>query len=168
MLLCGVAACAVGLVYLVISILAMADGPSRLEIPRELNTLCAAAVVLPAIVSVAAWIVDRSGRDRAEHTMRPLIRGEVERALEGAVPGLVESIVMELGLKLDPKLREVATHATTRQAAMLREIITGEVMHTMLDAAVGRAHRAGMLHQAQAAVGTAKVRTFRTVTSADD
>jgi hypothetical protein len=164
----GLIAVFVVLPYLALSVVAVADGRRGFEIPVEVNIMCLIAIQSCGVVAVAAWVVDRSARHHADHTLRPIIRAECERAMTEAVPELVELVAAELLLRLDPKLHDVAAASVARSSAMLREIVTGEVMRTQLDSAVGRAYRGGMIQQAQAAVGTARVRNIRTVTSTDD
>lgn len=151
---CGALAVAVGLVYAVMLTVALGDGMhSGIEIPSEINVACPIVLVVAGVASGCAWIVDRSAQDSAIHYLKPLIRAEIDRGIAEAIPAAAEIIGAELAVQLESKIREALCAQTARSRAALREVVTGDVMKDMLDAAVGRAHRAGMLHQAQAAVG---------------
>jgi len=157
--LSGAAAAGLGLIYLVVMTIAVGDGLRRgIEVPAVIGRTWLAVIMILAVFSGGAWIVDRSAKDSAIRDLKPLIRAEIDLGVAEAVGYLAEAVAEQLAVKIEPMMETLASASVARQTATLREIVTGDTMQQMLNDAVGRAHRAGMLHQAQAtANGNASV-----------
>lgn len=141
---CGAVAAGAALVYLAVIIIALGDGIGvGIEIPKEINVVAIAVILLGATLAGDAWIADRSARQSAQRDVRPIIQAEVEQAVSAIVPELAAV---------------VAGRVSVKSAAAMREFALGELAE-LVNAAVSRAHRAGMIQQAQinGSVGVAKV-----------
>lgn len=154
---CAAASVGLGIVYLVVTMIALGDGQHRgIEVPPMIERTWLSTVVTLALLSGGAWIVDRSAKDSAIRDLKPLIREEIDRGVAEAVGFLAEAVAEQLAIRIEPMMSTLASASVGRQTAMLREIVTGDVMQQMLDGAVGRAHRRGMLHQAEAVAHNGK------------
>lgn len=107
--------------YVVAGALALDDGPGGIEIPAVVRTLVSIAVCSSIVLGGVGWLIRAQARETAA----------------------------EMTAAIDDSIRRAADTATARAVAQLREITTGEVMTEMLNAAVARAYRAGMVFQAQ-------------------
>lgn len=153
----GTLATVVTIAWITLAMVAMGDGRGGVRIPGEIDILCMLVIMVGSGLSGGAWIAARAAKDSATTGLRPMIRMEIDRGLEAALPDLVEQVAAELKLRLDSILADVASRAVGRHSAELRALITGEVMSEQLDAAVAKARRFGMLQQAQMSGGVAKV-----------
>lgn len=159
-------------IYCASVVIALGDGIGvGLEIPRGLNSVAAVAVLAPAIIASTAWIVDRSARQSALRDIRPLVRVEIHNALALALDerrvDFARAVSTELAAVLEPGMKRMVEAVGAKSAAHFRQVVTCDLTD-VIEQAIGRAHRAGMVNQAQLAGGT--VRQFRsaTRTSADD
>lgn len=145
---CAGLSAAVGLIYLVVASIAIGDGIGvGIEIPREINIISCTLVVLGGTVAGEAWFASRAARESASRDIRPVVHDEVEQTITRLVPEMTSVI---------------AGRVAARNGALIREIIASELAE-VVDAAVQRAHRSGMILQAQhtGALGTAKVVRMR-------
>lgn len=160
---CGAGAVGVALVYLASALISLGDGVgSGIEIPRVLNMIAIMLVLQGGILGGGAWIVDRSAKQSAIRDIQPLLEAEIGRALTAMVPDLACAVAGEVSIIMEPGLRKVVEAVGARNAASFREIVTGDLTE-VVNSAVGRAHRAGILQQAQAqgTTGPAKVVSLR-------
>lgn len=153
---CGAISIGVALMYLAVATLAIGDGSdSGVEIPREVNAMTMTVIVLGGMLSGGAWIVDRANRSSANRDVQPLIRAEVERTMTAFVPEISSAVA------------EQVNQVNARSTATTRQLVTQDLTE-VVESAIGRVHRAGMVQQAQAQSGS-KLRHLRmTMTSADE
>lgn len=144
----GVLAATTSVAYVVAASLALADGPGGIVMPALVNMLASVTVCASSILAGGGWLI--------------------ERIVAAAVPTLADRIVRRLDQNIEGRVRHVVEVTSARSAAQLTEIVTGEIMAEVINAAVGRVHRAGMVLQAQGIAPVAKVTHLSRITSAGD
>ncbi len=147
---CGFSATIMSAGYVVAASLALSDGPGGIEVPTLVNMAVAVGVCASVVLGGAGWLIRHDNHASATRDMQPIIRAEVEAALDGAVPAIAAAVID--GISTDSRIGRIADAAAARTAGRLQEIVTGDVMAEVINAAVGRAHRAGMVMQAQSVV----------------
>jgi hypothetical protein len=146
----GVLAAITSVAYVVAASLALADGPGGIVMPALVNMLASVTVCASSILAGGGWLI--------------------ERIVAAAVPTLAERVVHQLDQNIEGRVRHVVEMTSARNAAQLTEIVTGEIMADVINSAVNRAHRAGMVLQAQSVIpkGVAPVVHMRTMTTGDN
>lgn len=165
---CGTCAVASTVCYTIASSMALSDGHGvGVEIPAPINTLSIMAIVCTTIISVAAWLIERSNRTSAERDIRPVIRDEIERAIADTMPLLVATVAESLDRRIVPQMREVAHEAGKHSAVRFRDMVTQDLREIVNDAH-RRALVTGQRLQATAsgeAIGRAALRSIPTFVS---
>lgn len=169
---CGAASVGVALVYLAFVVMALSDGVGAgVEIPREVNLVSIAVILIGAILAGGAWTVDRSARQSAVRDIQPLVRvevrGEVNAVLDERLAELAKAIAVEVAAVLEPGLKRIVDTIGARNVAGFREVVTRDLTD-LVEGAIGRAHRAGMVNQAMMSSRTVRPIRSTTLSSADD
>lgn len=168
---CGISAAMIGAGYLVAATIAMSDAPGDIVIPPEVNLFTAVTIVSAVVLGVASWLIETGNRMSAQRDVAPLVRAEVERAINRAGPAIASAVLDEMSTGIDSRIGRIADTSAARTAGRLQEIVTGEIMADVINAAVARAHRSGMVMQAQSVVprvGATVTPLHATITSSDN
>lgn len=149
MLLCGFAATILFAGYIVAAIMALADGPGGIEVPAIVKMIVSVGLCSSLVLGGVGWLVRTGAAETAGRDIQPIVHAEIEHALETAAPAVAAGVVEELVAALDCAAQRAVDSVTARTAAQLREVVAGDLMTDMLNAAIQRAYRAGMVFEAQ-------------------
>lgn len=130
----GVFALATAVVYIAALGMAALDGAGvGIEVGRRWGATATQTIAVGTTLFVALWAFER------------VIRAEM--------PIIAEAMAKRLVIELEAAMVEVAERSTTRgvavSSAAVRDVVTGDVMAEMLDAAVTRARTYGMVAEAR-------------------
>lgn len=125
--------------YLVAIASTVSDGIGvGLEMPHAVNSILITAICCTTTVSSGAWFVRHGHKRAAEAQIRPLIREELDRMIEEAMPLLIATIaeaadrraagVAEAVVEvIDRRIQTTAVAAARQTAARIREQHTADL-----------------------------------------
>jgi len=142
-----------GAFYLTASTLAYLDGVGAgIEIAPPAIGLTLIVIVCSTVTAGGAWLIRRGHADAADRHIRPAVRAELDDAIAENMPLLVAATAEAVAKRIEPALHTIATGASNRTAAVLREAVTADITD-IINGVYRRGQIAGAILQSQTTSG---------------